>query len=94
LNLRDDLGKLWENYCIAERIKRNEYKGIHFNKYFWRTYDKKEIDYIEERQGGLYGYEFKWSESKKVKVPKDWKENYKNAKFKVVNKEKYLDFIT
>jgi len=57
LTLRNDLGMLWENYIISERIKKQEYLNIQANNYFWRTYDKKEIDFIEERGGRLYAYE-------------------------------------
>jgi predicted AAA+ superfamily ATPase len=93
LDSRDDVGKLWENYCISERLKMSAYRDIFANRYFWRTYDQKEIDYVEEREGNLFGYEFKWKENK-VKTPKEFLETYKNSKFTVINQEKYLDFIT
>lgn len=93
LNMRDDIGALWENYIISERIKKQEYSQIFSNNYFWRTYDQKEIDLIEERDGILCGYEIKWG-TKKVKPPKDWLETYKNAKFEVINKDNYLEFIS
>lgn len=93
LDLRDDVGHLWENYLVMERIKKQEYKGIYSNNYFWRTYEKKEIDWVEEREGKLFGYEIKWSDKKKVKPPKDWIETYKNAEFEVINQENYLEFI-
>jgi len=92
LDSRDDVGMLWENYLFMERMKKREYKGIYANQYFWRTYDKKEIDLVEERDGKLFGYEFKWG-NKKNKKPKDWLETYKEAEYKVVNQENYLDFI-
>lgn len=93
LKLRDDAGMLWENYIINERIKKQEYSEIFANNYFWRTYDGKEIDFIEERKGKLYGYEIKW-QSKKIKPPKDWLETYKNAEYEIINKDNYLKFIT
>ncbi len=93
IELRDDVGMLWENYIVMERIKKQEYTGLLANNYFWRTYDKKEIDWVEEREGKLFGYEIKWKAGK-VKPPKEWLETYKNAKFKVVNRENYLEFIT
>ncbi|MBU4331715.1 ATP-binding protein [Patescibacteria group bacterium] len=93
LKLRDDLGMLWENYIIIERIKRQEYLKIFSNNYFWRTYDQKEIDFIEERKGKLYGYEIKWA-FKKSRPPKDWLETYKNAKYEIISKDNYLKFIT
>lgn len=93
LGLRDDIGRIWENYIIAERLKKQEYKRIFSNNYFWRTYDRKEIDWIEEREGKLFGYEIKWSNKKKAVAPRDWIEAYNNAEFNVINKENYLDFI-
>lgn len=92
LKTRDDVGQLWENYLFVERLKKREYKKIYANAYFWRTYDKKEIDLIEERGGRLCGYEFKWG-GKIVKPPREWLETYKNAEYKVINRENYLDFI-
>lgn len=93
LQLRDDVGILWENYIITERIKKQEYLQIIANNYFWRTYDQKEIDFIEERGGTLYGYEMKWK-NKKVKPPKDWLKTYQNSKYEVISKENSLDFVT
>ena len=92
LELRDDIGMLWENYLIAERLKKQEYQSIIANNFFWRTYDRKEIDFIEETAGRLYGYEMKWAQ-KKPNPPREWIVAYKNAEYKVVTKENYLDFI-
>lgn len=92
LNLRNDAGELWENYIVMERIKKQSYKPIFSNNYFWRTYDQKEIDWVEERDGKLFGYEIKWG-GKKRKEPKLWRQTYKNAEFKVINQENYFDFI-
>lgn len=92
LNIRNDTGALWENLMIIERIKRNAYRQIFVNYYFWRTYDQKEIDFIEEREGKLFGYEIKWG-GKKQKEPKLWKETYDNAEFKIINQKNYFDFI-
>lgn len=93
LNLRDDIGKLWENFLIVERIKKQAYKGIFANNYFWRTWDQKEIDLVEERGGKLFGVEFKYSPTK-TRVPKEFLETYPNSEIKIVTKENYLDFIT
>ncbi len=93
VNLRNDIGELWENYIIMERIKKQSYEQIFSNNYFWRTYDQKEIDWVEERQGKLFGYEIKWS-GKKPKEPKIWRETYPNAEFKIIDRENYLDFIS
>lgn len=92
LKLRDDIGMLWENYIIIERLKKQEYMDISSNNYFWRTYERKEIDFVEFREGVLYGYEIKWSE-KKIKPPTDWVKTYKNARYQVISRENYLDFI-
>lgn len=90
-NLRDDVGALWENFMFMEMIKSGSYKNRYANRYFWRTWDQKEIDYIEEREGRLFAYEFKWNN--KAKPPKEFLETYPNAEFKTINKENYLDFI-
>ncbi len=92
LNSRDDVGKLWENYCISERMKINHYRGRMTNYYFWRTYDQKEIDLIEERDGHIYAFEFKWGQTK-VKKPYLFLDTYPNSSFSVINKENFLDFI-
>ena len=92
LNLRNDIGQLWENYLIIERIKKQEYQQIFSNNYFWRTYDKQEIDFVEERDGELMGYEMKWQKGKS-KIPKTWLESYSNASFEVISKSDYLEFI-
>ncbi len=93
LNDRNDVGQLWENFVIAERLKKRTYLGIYGNSYFWRTYGGQEIDLVEERDGRLFGFECKWSPLKKVLPPSDWSA-YKNATFKIINRENYLDFIS
>lgn len=90
--LRDDMGALWENYCISERQKRNDYKNISVNYFYWRTYDQKEIDLVEEREGKLFGFEMKWGKTK-TKVPADFLRSYPDSDYKIINKESYLDFI-
>ncbi len=91
--LRDDIGKLWENFLVIERIKKQSYHGIHANNYFWRTWDKNEIDFVEEREGRLFGYEFKWGNNKRVTAPTDWVNTYKNSDFTLINPLNYLDFV-
>jgi hypothetical protein len=93
LDLRNDVGELWENYVIIERMKRQEYLMEPVSHYFWRTYSKKEIDLVEERQGELVGYEIKWGKSK-AKAPREWTENYPNGTWQIVNRENYLSVIT
>jgi len=92
LKHRNDIGELWENFLFMERYKKRSYNKIYANEYFWRTYDQKEIDLVEDRNGQLYGYEFKWG-NKRAKEPKLWKETYSNAHYQLINKENYLDFI-
>lgn len=90
---RNDIGALWENYMISERLKYLEYKKISSNNYFWRTYNQQEIDWVEERDGGLFGYEFKWKEEI-VKIPSLWQSTYPNATFEVINQynfDKWLE---
>lgn len=89
---RDDIGKLWENFMIIERLKQQNYSKIHANNYFWRTYDKKEIDFVEERDGKLYGFEFKWN-PKKLANGKYWLEAYPEASFKVINNHNFLEWL-
>jgi len=94
LSMRNDVGMLWENYIVVEMLKKQEYKRLRANNYFWRTYDRKEIDLIEERGGKLHGYEIKWGKDrKKNAAPKEWREAYKNSVYKVITKENYLDFV-
>lgn len=93
LETRNDIGQLWENFLLIERMKKNSYQSIPANYYFWRTYDQKEIDLIEERGGQLYGYEFKW-QANKTKAPKEWLATYKNASYKIINRSNYFEFIT
>lgn len=90
---RNDIGELWENYLVIERLKKQHYYQIYSNNYFWRTYDQKEIDWIEEREGKLLAYEFKWK-NKHTKAPSLWLKTYPEASFEVIHPENYLSFIT
>ncbi len=93
LTQRDDIGQLWENYLIMERLKRQEYLGEQANNYFWRTYAGNELDLVEEREGRLFGYEMKWGESR-PRLPKAWRTAYPDASFQLINRDNYLEFIT
>lgn len=93
LDQRNDVGALWENFMFVERLKYRAYRSLYANMYFWRTYDRQEIDLVEEHGGNLYGYEFKWSESKPVPTPKNWLNSYPDASFTVINAGNYQDFI-
>jgi hypothetical protein len=92
LNLRQDKGALWENFCIVERLKYLEYTEHHGNKYFWRTHDQKEIDYVEDYDGILHGYEFKW-DGKSYKIPKDFLTGYPGSSVTIIDRNNYLDFL-
>ena len=89
LDLRSDAGELFENWFIVERMKATSNSGKHANFYFWRTYDQKEIDLVEERDGKLFGYECKWSANKIPKAPKEWLESYSNASYQIVNRDNF-----
>lgn len=89
---RDDMGKIWENFLIIERLKYLKYTQTLSSSYYWRTYTGAELDYIEERDGKLYGYEIKYGR-KKPKQPKSWLEINKNSEYSLINRENYLEFI-
>ncbi|TRX37840.1 ATP-binding protein [Flavobacterium sp. ZT3R18] len=93
LDARNDVGDLWENYLASERIKYQNYNQNLVSNYFWRTYDQQELDWLEEENGLLRAYEFKWNGNRKVKIPGAFAKAYPEASFEVVNKENYLDFI-
>ncbi len=93
LKLRNDVGALWENFLISERKKYLHYNQIYVNSYFWRTHNQQEIDYIEERDGKVYAFEFKWNKSKIVKFPKAFIENYPDNETQLITPENYTDFI-
>jgi len=93
IHLRNDMGILWENYMVSERIKFQNYNHILVYNYFWRTYDQQEIDWVEDRGGQLYGYEFKWNSRKKAKVPGGWSKAYPDAEFMVINPDNYSDWL-
>ena len=94
LALRDDVGQLWENFLMIERIKAHEYAGHNVNRYFWRTYDQKEIDLIEEQQGQLFGFEFKWGTSGfKRTTRQSFLSAYPHAQLQTVNQENFVEFL-
>lgn len=92
VGMRNDVGALWENFMIVERMKRNAYNNYYANIYFWRNKNQQEIDYIEERDGKLDVFEFKWSLSK-VKFPNEFVNNYQPDRREVISKENYQGFI-
>lgn len=92
LNSRNDVGALWENFCISERLKYQSYHKIYSNNYFWRTYDGVEMDLVEERGGSLHAYEFKWNDKKKIKEPLFVKE-HENSHFSLITPKSLEGFI-
>jgi len=90
MDLRNDVGALWENFCISEKLKSNGNNRQLVNSYFWRTNDQKEIDLVQESGGNLSTYEFKWNEKKTAKLPTKFAEAYPNTTFKVVNRDNFL----
>lgn len=93
ISMRPDKGALWENYIISERIKYLEYNNIHFNKYFWRTKDQAEIDYLEEGDGIIHAYEIKWK-VEKARFPVSFIQTYPNHRLLTLNTAQYIDFIS
>ena len=93
LDNRTDVGDLWENYIASERIKKQNYQKINVTNHFWRTYDQQELDWLEDKNGSLNGFEFKWNENRKTKIPTAFAKAYPEATFEVINKQNYLDFI-
>ncbi|KAA0260327.1 MAG: ATP-binding protein [Chloroflexi bacterium] len=94
LALRNDVGQLWENFLVIERRKANQFAERHVNSYFWRTYDQKEIDCIEEHGGRLYGYEFKWQAGDlRRAVRNEFMEAYPDSDLMTVNRENFEEFL-
>lgn len=94
LEQRNDVGELWENYLASERIKKQNYQKIKVENHFWRTYDQQELDWVEVSSDQLAGFEFKWNEKRKAKIPTAFAKAYPEASFKVINRQDYLEFIT
>lgn len=93
LHLRNDIGILWENYLMSERIKYISNSGDEVPHYFWRTYDGQEIDLIETTGEKVRAFEFKWGD-KMRKAPRAYADNYTDSTYQVINQQNYLDFIT
>ena len=94
LTSRADTGPLWENFLISERFKLLSNRDIDFKPYFWRTTQQQEIDYIEEREGRLFAYEFKWNKRRTSFMSKTFSKAYPNSKFQVINPENVTEFLT
>ncbi|MBO4614593.1 MAG: ATP-binding protein [Bacteroidales bacterium] len=91
--IRQDIGALWENFVISERMKSNEYNKKWANRYFWRTKQQQEIDYLEEYGGKLHAYEVKWNPKAKASISKTFTDAYSNVEFKVITPDNIADFL-
>ncbi|MFH1121962.1 MAG: ATP-binding protein [Bacteroidota bacterium] len=94
LSSRNDIGQLWENFCIIERVKQNQAKDRRVNMYFWRTYQQQEIDLIEEHEGILDTFEFKWKSRPGLKLPTGFRNAYPQSTFQIIDRENYHNFLT
>jgi hypothetical protein len=92
-SLREDMGALWENFLVSERIKYLHYNKIWTNKYYWRTHAQQEIDYLEEREGKFFAYEFKWNLKKHGNFPKSFDNAYPESAFLNITPENFETFL-
>ena len=93
LSLRNDTGALWENYVISERMKHNAYSGYYGKSYFWRTQQQQEVDYLEDYDGVLHAYEFKWNPVRQPRLTETFAKGYPDHTFTVITPENYQDFV-
>jgi predicted AAA+ superfamily ATPase len=94
VSMRDDIGKLWENFALGERIKFCAYSQVRNNYYFWRTWEQQEIDLIEETGGTLSAFEFKYSSLRPIAAPKKFRQAYPSANYEVISSGNFIDFVT
>jgi predicted AAA+ superfamily ATPase len=90
---RSDIGGLWENFLVSERIKYLHYSGKQGNYYYWRTKEQKEIDFIEESEGQLTAFEFKWNPGAKFKIPGAFLSAYPGSKFRIIHHDNFDEFL-
>ena len=93
LELRQDIGSLFENFLVSERMKANHYTNHYVNTYFWRTHQQQEVDLIEESGGKLYAWEFKWNEKAKAKIPQVFMDAYPGSITNIMNRTNYMEFV-
>lgn len=89
----NNVGALWENFMVSERMKYSQYSQNWANSWYWRTKEQKEIDYIEEQDGVLTAFEFKWNPYAKRKIPKLFLETYTGSEFKIIHRDNLEDFL-
>jgi predicted AAA+ superfamily ATPase len=92
LDSRNDLGALWENFLVSERVKQQQYHRIFTNNYFWRNLQKQEIDFIEEREGRIFAFEFKWNPRKGKRIPNAFIQEYQSS-FEVISRDNFRNFV-
>jgi predicted AAA+ superfamily ATPase len=93
LSLRQDVGALWENFFVSERLKYNNNNLRFVKSYFWRTQQQQEIDLIEECDGAFTAFEIKWNEKRKTSFPENFIKSYNPVKKHIVSKKNYKDFL-
>lgn len=93
LEIRSDIGPLWENFMISERRKMMEYERISANTFFWRTTYQQEIDYIEERDGKMHAFEFKWNQNAKARIPKKFIETYPGSETRIIHNKNFQTIL-
>lgn len=93
IDMRTDTGALWENWMVSELLKRKHYRLSFANSYFWRTFQQQEIDYLEESDGFITAYEFKWNNSKQPRLCRTFANSYPDHEYKVVNRENYMEIL-
>lgn len=94
ISIRQDIGALWENYLVSERVKYNQYNSRYVNNYFWRTTQMQEIDYLEESDGILSAYEFKWNPKKSAKTNLTFRRAYPDVPIVTITRDNYIDFLS
>jgi hypothetical protein len=90
---RTDIGALWENYLVSERVKYLAYQQKWVNNWYWRTTEQQEIDYVEEENGQLSAYEFKWNPKAKGSIPNSFKKTYPTATTNIIHRENFEQFL-
>jgi len=92
VDTRQDIGALWENFLISERLKQIKYTKKSVQTFFWRTKQKQEVDYVELENGTVFGYEFKWNPNRNIRFPKTFTKTY-NAEVAGINRKNFREFI-
>ena len=93
MSLRQDVGAIWENFAIVERMKKLSNEQRYVNFYFWRSLTQQEVDLVEEEDGQIRSYEFKWNAAKRAKQPSGFAEKYPDTPFEVITPENYMSFV-